>query len=292
MKNIIYNIGYFIREAKTIFKLSTWSNILSLFSIGLILFILSLVISGWWVSTEIITMIHGEAEVNIYTKENIDETKRNQVIEKIKDIEGILETRIIEKDEAYRRMVDILGEDARVLEYFDDNPFSTFIEAKIDIEKTVSIYKELKLIPDIEYIRDNKEVLEHLRNITKVLYIIGTLFITAVGISTVVIISHIIRQGIYNNRDEINTLRLLGASEFFISLPFLMVGLVLTIGGGILASIFLSLILINIYSQMTAPIPFLPLPPLRLMVQSLISIIVAISVALGTIGSLIGIRFD
>src|SRR5690606_3645236 len=121
-------------------------------------------------------------EINVYTDENMDEDPLQQVIEKIKKVDGVLETRVVKEDEAYKRMVDVLGEDAKVLEYFDENPFNSFIEAKIDIAKMESIYEELKLISKIKYIRDNREVLERLRSITKAFRILGTLFIAAVGI--------------------------------------------------------------------------------------------------------------
>ncbi|NLM13128.1 MAG: hypothetical protein GX209_05240 [Epulopiscium sp.] len=289
MKNIIYNIGYFIKEGRIIFKLNFWSNILSLFSIGLILFVLSLVISGWRISTEVLSLIQNEAEINIYTDETIDEKSLKTVIERINSIDGILESRIVQKEEAYDRMEKVLGEDAKVLEYFDDNPFHFFIEARIDIEKIESINKEIKLIPNVQYVRDNREILIRLRSITRGFKILGTFFIAAVGISTIVIISHIIRQGIYNNKDEINTLRLLGASEVFIALPFLMVGLVLTVGGGIIAAVLLYTILAQLYAYIAGPLPFIPLPSFPIMVKSLISIILYISLFLGIIGSMIGL---
>jgi cell division transport system permease protein len=47
MKNILSNSGYFLKETFTIIRLSFLSNIFSLLSIGLILFILAAVLSGW-----------------------------------------------------------------------------------------------------------------------------------------------------------------------------------------------------------------------------------------------------
>ena len=38
MKSIVYNMGYFLKEAKTLFKIDLTSNILSILSIGLIFF--------------------------------------------------------------------------------------------------------------------------------------------------------------------------------------------------------------------------------------------------------------
>jgi hypothetical protein len=43
MKNTVYNLGYFFKEAKTLFKIDLLSNLFSILSIGLIFFILALV---------------------------------------------------------------------------------------------------------------------------------------------------------------------------------------------------------------------------------------------------------
>lgn len=72
MKNAIYNIGYFLKEAKTLFKIDLMSNILSILSIGLIFFILSLVISGWDIMTFMIETIEREGEINVYYEEDLD----------------------------------------------------------------------------------------------------------------------------------------------------------------------------------------------------------------------------
>jgi cell division transport system permease protein len=236
MKNILYNTGYFIREAKTIVRLNLLSNIFSLLSTGLIFFILAMVISGWWVSNQVVTAIQGEAEINVYFREGMNNADAQKLAEEIDGIAGVQEARLVGEDEAYSRMEEILGKEARVLKYFDDNPFSPFIEVKIQIEEIDPILKELELITGIEHVRDNREVLERISGIAGILRILGYLVVTAVGISTMVIISHIIRMGIYNNREQINTLRLMGAPEIFISVPFLLVGLLMTVAGGALAS--------------------------------------------------------
>ncbi|SCY91191.1 cell division protein FtsX [Alkaliphilus peptidifermentans] len=289
MKNIIYNTGYFIKEAKTIVKLDLLSNIFSVFSIGLIFFILAMVISGWWVSNQVIDVIQGEAEISIYFDDNIDSRATQQLVEEIKNIEGVGEVRIVNEGEAYERMVEILGKEATVLEFFDDNPFSPFIEAKINLEEVNNVLKEVDLLTGVSHVRDNRNVLDRLHNIAGLLQILGFLVVAAVGISTLFIISHIIRLGIYNNREQIKTLRLLGAPEVFIAFPFLLEGLFLTVGGGIVASILSNLAINQIYTQMTGPLPFIPLPPREVLVSGLAIMIVTLSITLGIGGSIFGL---
>ncbi|MDD2482231.1 MAG: permease-like cell division protein FtsX [Lutispora sp.] len=289
MRNILYNTGYFLKEAKAIIKLNLLSNIFSLLSTGLIFFILTMVSSGWWISSQVVETIQGEAEVSVYFKEDIKNNDVMKLIEDIKTIAGVREVRLVDEDEAYSRMVEILGNEAKVLSYLDDNPFNPFIEVKIHLENMESVVKNLSHIKGIEQIRDNREALERLHSIAEVLKILGYLVVAAVAISTLVIISHIIRMGIYDNRDQINTLRLLGAPEMFIAFPFLLEGLMLTIGGGLLAATLSAFSLKYFYAQMAGPLPFIPLPPREALVGRLITLVILLSAIMGVTGSLFGL---
>ncbi|ATW25907.1 cell division protein FtsX [Candidatus Formimonas warabiya] len=286
---ILSNTGYFLKETKIIVQLNLLSHIFSLLSTGLIVFILAMVISGWWVSSQVVAAIQGEAEINAYFDENMAPGAVGQLMERMKGIPGVREVRLVDQEEAYERMVEILGKEARVLSLFDENPFSPFLEVKIDLAEMDPILKGLASMPGIESVRDNREVLDRLRSMAGVLRYLGCLIVAAVGISVLVIVSHIIRLGIYNNREQINTLRLLGAPEIFIAFPFVLEGLFLTLGGSILAAAMSGLALKFVYAQMAGPLPFIPLPPLDLLVTGLVILVISLGVLLGIAGSLFGL---
>jgi cell division transport system permease protein len=248
-----------------------------------------MVISGWWVSSQVVEAIQGEAEISVYFEEGTADIGVMQLVDKIKSIEGVRESRLVNEQEAYGRMVEILGKDALVLEYFDENPFNAFIEVKIHIEKMNGVLDQLGTISGIEHVRDNREILERLQDIARTLSIIGYMVVTAVGITTLVIIAHIIRMGIYDNKEQINTLRLMGAPEVFIGFPFLLEGLMLTVGGGILASVLAAFTLKYIYIQISGPLPFIPMPSQDTLVLGLFTFVISISVILGILGGIFGL---
>jgi len=289
MKNIFYNTGYFFKETKTIICTNLLSNIFSFFSTGLILFILAMVISGWWISSRVVEAIEGEAEISVYFDESIGTLDASKLAEKVKAIDGVRDIRMVDAKEAYGRMEKILGKESRILNVFDDNPFSPFLEVKIHLEKMDSVLKSIETTQDVKYVRDNREILNRIRNISEILNLLGYLVIAAVGISTLVIISHLIRLGIENSREQINTLRLLGAPETFIAFPFLLEGLFLTLAGGALAVTMTSLALKYLYIQMTGPLPFIPLPPRGELTLGLAMLVMSLSAFLGIAGSLFGL---
>lgn len=291
MKTIISNVGYFLKEVKTMIRLNLLSNILTLFSTGLIFFILAMIISGWWVSNHVVNVVQGEAEISVYLDEKIVNTNSAVLlmVESIKGIEGARTARVVDKDEAYRRMEEILGKEASVLTKFDDNPFSAFVELKINLDQIEPVLDKLNHMVGVEYVRDNRAVLDRLRNIAGVLRLVGFLVVVAVGISTLVIISHIIRLGISNNKEQISTLRLLGAPESFIALPFLLEGLLLTLGGSILAVSLAAFAIEYLFAQMAGPLPFIPLPPQEALVSRMVIVVLSLSAVLGIVGSLLGL---
>ena len=289
MNKRAYNLSYFLKESKTLFKIDFLSNIFSIISIGLILFILSLVLLGWRVSSYVIQIVEREGEINVYYDLSLQEKDINYLMEDIEKIEGVSSTSLVSQDEAYNRMAEILGKEAGILELFDENPFTPFIEVKIHIEEVDSILDELESMLGIDYIRDNKNIIDRLQNILIILKVLGVLALVAIGVSTLIVVSHIIRQGIYNNRDQINTLELLGAPDIFIGFPFILEGVFLTLLGGVIAFILLKLVLGLGYSKLFTALPFLPLPAEESLLIPIGIFILLLSGLLGIIGSLFGL---
>jgi cell division transport system permease protein len=158
--------------------------------------------------------------------------------------------------------------------------------------KIDSVTEKLKLISGIDYIRNNREILDRLSGIVELLRVLGFLVVAAAGITTIVIISHIIRLGIQSNSDQINTLGLLGAPRFFIALPFVMEGLLLALIGGIFAAMLSACALKYVYMQTAGLIPFIPLPPGETLIPGIMTLIIFLSALLGIMGSILGLSFS
>jgi cell division transport system permease protein len=247
-----------------------------------------MVLVGWSVGDQLIASLQEEAEISAYFVEDTSKEEAQKLVDTIKSMDGVLDARYIEETEARSQMKEMLGEEAKILELFEDNPFEAFLEVRLDLEKMDVTLTNIRNLDGIDYVRDNREVLEQIKGITEGLKLMGTLVIIAVGITTLIIISHMIRQGIYNNKEQINTLRLLGAPDSFIGFPFVLTGTLLTICGGIFAIVLLIVLINGGYSQLSGSIPFLPLPAKNDVRDKVSLLILAVSILLGLLGSLFG----
>lgn len=289
MKTFFYNIGYFFLEAIRTIRFNPLSNLFSVLGTGLILFLLGMVLTGYSIGDRLVTSLQEEAQVNAYFNADIDEVKAKELTSSIKSMEGVLGAEYIDEAQAYEQNKKLLGNEAQILELFEDNPFEAYIDVRINLEDLNIILTEVSKLEGIEYVRDNREILEQLKGIVDAIKILGILIALAVGVTTLIIISHMIRQGIYNNREQINTLWLLGAPGGFIGFPFMMAGTFLTLLGGALAALFLYVLMTKGYNQMSGYIMFLPLPPMEELRDKISIIVLTVSACLGLTGSLFGL---
>ena len=289
MKTALYNVGYFFSEAFRTIRFNPLSNLFSVIGTGLILFLLGVVMAGWSIGDELINAIGQEAEVSAYFTDPGDQSKADALTEKIGSIDGVLTVSYVDETQAQEQMKKMLGDEAKILNLFEDNPFEAFLEIHIDLNKMDQVISEVRNMDGIEYVRDNREVLTQMKQITDSLKLIGVFIIMAVGMTTLIIISHMIRQGIYNNREQINTLRLLGAPDAFIGFPFLLAGTLLTLCGGAAAAVMIALLMNNGYDRLSNMIPFLPMPDGVTLSNTVIVFLLVVSAVLGIIGSLFGV---
>ncbi|MDF2843919.1 MAG: hypothetical protein K0R00_2345 [Herbinix sp.] len=289
MKVFFYNLGYFLKEAVRIIRFQTLSNVLSVIGTALILFLLGLVLAGWSIGDSLVTSLEEEAAVSAYFADNIKEEQALQLTDQIHAMEGVLTATYQNEEEAYELNKRLLGNEAEILSLFEENPFEAFIDIRIELDSMDTILQQVSDLEGIEYVRDNREILERLKGIVSAVKLLGILIAMAVAITTLMIISHMIRQGIYNNKDQIRTLRLLGAPGSFIGLPFILTGTLLTVIGGIGSALFLSYLLTKGYGELSGYLMFLPFPFMEELREWISSIIMLVSLALGFFGSLFGL---
>jgi cell division transport system permease protein len=286
---LLHNTGYFLKEVTRIIRLNFLSNLFSVLGTGLILFLLGLMVTGWNISNKVVERLEKEAEVSVYFYENVKNNQAEEIMEYITSIDGVESARIVNQEEAYEQMQGILGEEAKVLELFHENPFEAYGEVRINLNQMDTVLNKISKVEGISYLRDNKSVLEQVQQLSNGLQIITYLVMFAVGITTLVIISHLIRQSIYNNKEQINTLRLLGAPDSFIGLPFLISGILLTVTGGLMATILIVFLVQMGYNQLAGTLPFIPLPDKRELLLELSILLPLVSIMLGILGSIFGL---
>ena len=161
----------------------------------------------------------------------------------IADIEGIpLVERVepVSEAEALARARRELREFQDIFQDLEANPLPASLEVRLkpqyrnadNAAKVAEMLKAFRFIDDVRYGRDWIEKLDRLRNIAGAVgFVIGGAF----ALVAIIIIGTTIRMAVLQRSREIAIMRLVGATDSFIRMPFLLEGLVKGIIGGLLA---------------------------------------------------------
>jgi cell division transport system permease protein len=135
----------------------------------------------------------------------------------------------IEYQEIFANQQELLDIDPNVL------PASLRIEL-VDIAFHESVRFRLEQQQQVvRQVATAAESIEQLQNLSNVLNVLGLGMAVVLGLAAMVLIANTIRLAIYARRDEVSIMKLVGASNWFVRVPFLLEGLIEGVVGAALA---------------------------------------------------------
>jgi len=198
------------------------------------------------VSAILIADVENKVDVSIYFVEDVTESQIAEVGTEISNISQVKEVKFVPKDEVLAEFISIHRDDPEVIESLTElgyNPFLDTLNIKTHEPSQYSSVTELiessnyaEIIHEVDYHR-RKESIESVYALTgginTVLIFLGVIFaLIAISISF-----NTVRIAIYNSREEISVMKLVGASNKFVRGPFIMQGILIGLVSGILTFI-------------------------------------------------------
>lgn len=236
----------------------------------------------------------GEAlSMSVYLEDKIDNGIKENIEAEILKLDGAMIKGFLSKEQAISNLKNSLGDQVGLLDGLRNNPLPASYEIvfrktgaeKVRPEKIKEHLEQLEGIDEVQY---SKQWVERFRGIVDglriVVIIIGGFLCTAVLFIT----TNTIKLTIYSRRDEIEIYKLVGATDWFVKIPYLIEGAIQGILGGILSYTVLFL-LYSFLSIKTVQVFGLPVIDIAFLSLQDSLIIIVISLILGFLGGLIAI---
>jgi cell division transport system permease protein len=231
--------------------------------------------------------------VSVYLRDGINKATRDEVASFIRSLPRAEIKRFISKKGALRDLKNALGSHSGLLEGLSKNPLPASFEVVFkDIEghKTdpQAIKKELEKMEGVEEVQYSEEWLKQFEGLMNMVKLIGFIIGGLLCMGVLFIVTNTIKLTIYSRRDEIEILKLVGATDWFVKTPFLLEGMIQGLVSGLLAL----LVLFSGYLLLSAKkMHFLGLALLDFMFlpQEYVLSLFIISIALGLGGSFIAV---
>ncbi|MFO7599788.1 MAG: permease-like cell division protein FtsX [Candidatus Desulfacyla sp.] len=284
---------YFLRQALLNMRRNLTVHILSLGTIVACLLILGAFLLLFGNLNNWLRQWGSALSMSIYLKDGTSAYKRDKIDSFIRALPGARIRRFISKEEAMHDLKAALGKEAGFLERLTHNPLPASYEVIFENAGTNDIHPEeikeqLLALDGVEDVQHSRQWLKRLEGFLQVVRLMGYIIGGLLCLCVVFIVTNTIKLTIYSRRDEIEILKLVGATDWFVKLPFLLEGMIQGILGGGLAivSLFLGYLAFSskeIYLIGPAPLEFVFLP-VEYMVLAF-----SLSMVLGIIGSFIAI---
>lgn len=179
-----------------------------------------------------------EEDVEIRVHIDVAATKEQQDVLK-KQIEVLPQVDSVEfspKDEELDNLVDSFGEEGEAFKLFEqDNPLSdVFVVKTKEPAQTINTAKKIEKMQYAAKVKYGQGTVEKIFQVTDTSRNVGIILIIGLLFTAMFLISNTIKITIFARRREIEIMRLVGATNWFIRWPFFLEGLWLGIIGSIL----------------------------------------------------------
>ncbi len=234
-----------------------------------------------------------EQKVNLiaYLKEDPPQAEVTRFSERLRANPLVADVTYLSKDDAMARLKQQLAERKDLLEMVTGNPLPASLEVRLkDVNRISDLAAQLRGEPLVEDVALQQDVVDNLLRITRYARVAGLAMVIGLMGITLFVIVNTIRLAVYARRQEIEIMKLVGATDWFIRWPFVLEGVLC----GLIAAAVTTLVVGASYQpaqqQFLTLVQFLPVNLDPTFPLKLAALTAAVGVTIGAAGSYISVR--
>ena len=207
--------------------------------IGMFLLGLSIALGSWVVSWS--DHVKSQLEVKVFFVEGVTPKQVNAVGTYLGSRDTIKEYQFVSKTEALKRMKKKYPQ---LTANLPSNPLpASFEVTPQNAEEVKAIAADLraKKFAGVEKVKDGQQTSERILQVGKWIWIVFLVMVIVLLIASVILIANTIRLSIFSRRREIEVMKLVGATNWFVRGPFMIEGLLQGLAGSVAAIVLLFL---------------------------------------------------
>jgi cell division transport system permease protein len=234
-------VGYFIRQAATNLRRNKLMTVAAASTTAVTL----LLFGGVLTVGDFVRSIAGELEdqiaVDVYLVDEITQEDQDEIQAELESLAVVSNVAYISKEEAF----DIFRERHRDQEDIWMNVDAEVLPASFEVrmadpERVDVIRSRFETNPNVDEVVDSSEIVERLVSFTSLLRNVSAVMVLVLLGAAVLLIANTTQLAIYARRREIEIMKLVGATNWFVRLPFMIEGIVTGLIGAAAALVLLT----------------------------------------------------
>jgi cell division transport system permease protein len=219
-----------------------WRNGLMSLAATATMVLMLLLLAGFWAIQSFLVAsldaVEHNFEVRAYLYPNVTQNQVDTLVAQLDAMPETLEVEHVTREEALERFRQAQLAQGRddLTRYLSSNPLRASIEIKLtDPEDLDAVTAVLQDAPEIDAVQNVEALVDRLVSVTTILQTAGTVVLIAVALIVLFIIVNSIRLAVVARAEEIEVMRLVGASDAFIRWPFVFEGAFIGVLGAVVA---------------------------------------------------------
>ena len=273
-----------------------WRNALMSLAATATMVLMLLLLAGFWIiQTGLLAGLEfteQKVEVVGYLQPNATEAQIGALQRELEAMPEVDTVTYITRDlalERFRAQMEAQGRED-LTQYLDSNPLNASLEVKLVDPSAVRVVGDaMREDPAIRNVINIEALVERVLTVTNVLRTAGTVLLIVVGIIALFIIVNTIRLAVVARAEEIEIMRLVGASDAFIRWPFVFEGAFVGFLGAALTLLVLYAAAEPLNDFMVEFFRVLPLE-IGSLTRDLVTLVMGTGVGLGILGSWLSVR--
>lgn len=241
--------------------------------------------------SHIASNLEQDVEIKVLIELTADEEAEQQLLNEIAHMPAIAEYEYSSKEQELDKLIEDFGDDWKL--YEQSNPLHNVIYVRAlhpeDIPKLAEEINYLSNTADVVY---GEEKVERLFNALSVARNVGLFLILGLLFTAVFLISNTIRITIIARGDEIEIMKLVGATNSFVRLPFLLEGMWLGVFGALIPMGLTAFLYKQLYDFVTPRVSgdLIELVKPGAITFEVAGLLLLLAVAIGVVGSFMSVR--
>jgi cell division transport system permease protein len=273
-----------------------WRNaVMSLAATATMVLMLLLLAGFWIIQAGLLAGLEfteQKVEVVAYLQPNATDSQVGELRVALEAMPEVDEVVYVTRDEALERFRDSMEAQGRedLTQYLDTNPLFASLEVKLtDPTGIRAVGESLREAPAVRNVINIEDLVDRVLTVTEILRTAGTVILIVVGVICLFIIVNTIRLAVFARAEEIEIMRLVGASDAFIRWPFVFEGAFVGLLGALITLGVLALAADPLSGFMVDFFRILPIQVGSLS-RDLVTLVLGAGVGLGILGSWVSVR--
>lgn len=288
----MHSFSYLVKEGLR----NIWTNrLMSFASIGVLICCLMLMGSAALVSvniTEVMDWLGDKNVVKVFLNDGLTQEQTEQMEYIIRDVGNIETIEFVDRKQAYESIVSRMTDQPELILAIDDtgdflpDAYSITLIDNGKYSETVTI---LQSLDNVYAVSDKSDLATKLESINQVVSVVSVWIVGLLFVISLFIITNTIKLTMYVRRLEISIMKSVGATDWFIRLPFLVEGIIIGLISGLVSFGLVTYIYLTATSAVSTVLSVGLIAYSTLWGWCLL-IFPGIGVVVGAVGSLISIR--